>query len=255
VKAYIAHRLELGASRGTVSNELAWLRRTFRLAIETGDILTMPKFRMLQTNNARRGFFKHSEFLDVRAALPTWLQGVVTFAYITGWRVQSEILPLTIDRVDMDRGIVRLDVGTTKNGEGRQFIMTEELRFALEAQLASIKNLRSVGVFTHNVFHRPDGSAIKEFRTYWKRACEAAGVPGRLLHDFRRTAVRTMERAGVPRSVAMSMVGHKTEAIYRRYAIVDLQMQQEASLKMEAFARASADGPREATTGRATPFK
>ena len=29
-----------------------------------------------------------------------------------------------------------------------------------------------------------------------------------------------MERAGVSRSVAMKLTGHKTESIYRRYAIV-----------------------------------
>jgi cobalamin biosynthesis Mg chelatase CobN len=38
---------------------------------------------------------------------------------------------------------------------------------------------------------------------------------------MRRTAVRNLERAGVSRSVAMKLTGHKTEAVYRRYAIAD----------------------------------
>ena len=55
-----------------------------------------------------------------------------------------------------------------------------------------------------------------------------------IFHDFRRTAVRNLERAGVSRSVAMKMVGHKTEAIYRRYAIVSEADLREASRKLEA---------------------
>ncbi len=55
-------------------------------------------------------------------------------------------------------------------------------------------------------------------RFFAPETCARAGLAGRLVHDFRRTAVRNLERAGVPRSVAMKMVGHKTEAIYRRYA-------------------------------------
>ena len=86
-----------------------------------------------------------------------------------------------------------------------------------------------------------DGRPIRDFRWVWASACKNAGVPGRIPHDFRRTAVRNLERAGVPRSVAMAMVGHRTEAIYRRYAIAD-----EAMLK-EGAARLAALHAREAT--------
>ncbi len=74
---------------------------------------------------------------------------------------------------------------------------------------------------------------IKSFRRAWLTACEAAGLSGRIPHDFRRTAVRNLERAGVPRSTAMKMVGHKTESIYRRYAIVDEAMLKEGAAKLQ----------------------
>ena len=93
------------------------------------------------------------------------------------------------------------------------------------------------------VFVQPDGSRIKDFRWAWRKACKNAGVPGRLVHDFRGTAVRNLERAGVPRSAAMRMTGHKTEAVYRRYAITDSAMLQEAAVKLAAFHVADSNNP------------
>jgi integrase len=58
---------------------------------------------------------------------------------------------------------------------------------------------------------------------------------GRLFHDFRRTAVRNLERAGVSRSAAMKMTGHKTETVYSRYAIISESDLQEAAAKLTAL--------------------
>ena len=77
------------------------------------------------------------------------------------------------------------------------------------------------------------GVRIKSFRRAWVTACKKAGIPERVPHDFRRTAVRNLERAGVPRSTAMKMVGHRTESIYRRYAIVDEAMLKEGAGKLQ----------------------
>jgi len=61
---------------------------------------------------------------------------------------------------------------------------------------------------------------------------QAVKVPTMLTHDFRRTAVRNMERTGVPRSVATKLTGHRTEAVYRRYAIVSDSDLRDASAKL-----------------------
>jgi hypothetical protein len=42
-----------------------------------------------------------------------------------------------------------------------------------------------------------------------------------------------MERRGVPRSVATKLAGHRTEVVYRRYAIVSDTDLREASLRLD----------------------
>lgn len=69
------------------------------------------------------------------------------------------------------------------------------------------------------VFHK-EGSKIGDYRKAWKNACDAAHLPGKLFHALRRTAVGNLERADVPRSVAMKLTGHKVDSVSRRSAIV-----------------------------------
>jgi integrase len=80
-----------------------------------------------------------------------------------------------------------------------------------------------------------NGHQVGDFRKVWEPACARAGVPGLLFHDLRRSAVRNMERAGIPRKVAMEISGHRTESVYRRYDIVSKRDLMNAALKLERY--------------------
>lgn len=236
VRAYVEHRREEGAVAATINRELSVIRRAFRLAHRAGNILAIPHLEFLdESRNVRQGFLEPDDFRKVQAALAPVYADVVAFAYTTGWRVPSEVLPLTWPQVDLRRRLLRVEPGTTKAGEGRQFPITSALAKLLKRrQREAVKDCALV-------FHE-DGQPIhrRRFHKHWTAACAAAGLNGRIPHDMRRSAVRNLERLAVPRKVAMQMVGHRTESIYRRYHIVAESDIHAAGAKLDDFAHAEA---------------
>lgn len=220
VSAYYRERLQV-AKPATVRIERATLGRMFTLAFRAGKVSQRPYLPTIEVRNTRSGFFEEGQLRAVLEQLPTDYRIFVEFLHLTGWRL-GEAKGLTWRNVDFKAGTLRLDPGTTKNDEGRTFPFAAMPRLAelLHEQRDHTSALeRENGCLIPFVFHR-GGRCIGDFRVMWHRACARAGVPGRFVHDLRRTAVRNFERAGVSRSVAMKLSGHKTESIYRRYAIV-----------------------------------
>ncbi len=238
VDGYIVQRQEARAKSATIRRELGTLTKMLRLAYENGKLLRLPMLHKPKEGPPREGFFEFAQYEAVRRHLSEDLQVAVAIAYTFGWRTQSEILTLERRHVDLEAGTVRLDPGMTKNDDGRVVYLTPELRTALVGQLERVKALeRRLGrivpyVFPHRGKGRRAGQPRRDFRKAWATACTNAGVPGRYRHDFRRTAVRNMERRGVPRSVATKITGHKTESVYRRYAIVSDADLQEAARRL-----------------------
>lgn len=230
--AYAVRRLETGASPGEVNRELSLLKRMFTLAVDDGKLLTAPKIALLPEDNVRTGFFEREQFAGLRSHLTPAVQAVVTFAYITGWRIASEVLPLQWRNVDLEAGTVRLDPGTTKNGEGRVIFLTADLRTLLQGQKTLHDALKQKGVICPWVFHR-NGKRIRSIRQIWASAAKRAGCPGRIPHDLRRTAVRNLVRAGVPERVSMTITGHKTRSVFERYNIVSASDLEDAARRLD----------------------
>ena len=218
IREYIVRRQLEGLANGTINRELAALKRMFRLASQqTPPLVTSsPHMPHLQENNVRQGFFTEEEYKVLRAVLSDHLKIPFMIGHFTGMRM-GEITTLRWEQVDLVRGYIRLEPGTTKNNKGRTIPLVTELVEALwQWKQRTLHGYPSFPWVCHFRGKRLQRVPKKS----WDKACERVGLNGKLFHDLRRTAIRNMVRAGISERVAMAISGHRTRSVFDRYDIV-----------------------------------
>jgi integrase len=238
---YAAHRRQDDCTPDSIKFELDVARRALKLAQREGWISRVPEFPRIEHLHVRAGFFDAQEWAQVRKHLRPDFRDAADFAFLSGWR-EMEVLALNWSNVDEHAGVIKLDEGSTKSGAGRvlPFADYPQLAEVIERRRAVAKRLAAHAVispwvfcfaepleFRGRTYHAAGGPLFRPdrdrglptvLREEWSAACKAAGLPGRMFHDLRRSAARNFERAGIPRSVARRLGGW-SDKIYSRYAI------------------------------------
>jgi integrase len=190
-------------------------------------ISRIPKFpAKLDEPNPRSGFLTDEQYEKLlKHCKYQWLRALMAVADTFGFR-KGELLGLRVRQVDVKARTIHLLPGETKNDKGRTVVMTDEVYRSLS------ECVKGKGP-DDAVFTWANGSPVLDFKATWRKMCQSAGVTI-LLHDFRRTAVRNMVRAGVSENVSMKISGHRTRSVFDRYDISNETDLADAAKKLES---------------------
>jgi integrase len=232
--AYIEGLLEQHYARATVNRRTQLLGQAFKLGTRNKQLSVAPFIpRLSEVGNERQGFFEASDFEAVVANLPEHLRDLIRFGFLTGWRKGSI---KSLRWADVGDDVIYLRAENSKTRKPETMPIEGELQGIIERRRTAraVEAENGATRFAEHVFHH-DGQPIGDFRKAWATACKKAGCPGMLVHDLRRSAARSMIAAGVPQAVAMKITGHRTDSMFRRYAIVNEDQKREALAKTQQY--------------------
>lgn len=232
VEAYRLQRLRADGSMPrlqTVNNDHISLKHCLNVALRRRLLVSNPacKVPLPDPQNERDRVLSDVEWARLYEVAASHLRPIILLAYHLGQRL-GEIVNLTWDRVDLQRGFITLRAIDTKTKKPRQIPLTPAVRMAL-SDLSKVRRLH-----THHVFLYED-QPIKSIKKAFKTAKRLAGVTDFRFHDLRHCAATNLRRAGVDTATAMKIVGHKSERMWKRYNAIDEHDLASAASKLNAY--------------------
>ncbi|SRR5665213_779379 len=210
----------------TLNRDLACLKTLVRRALLNRKIDRNPIEGMkLFKEVPRDRVLTPKEYQKLLELCPEHFKPIVELAYYTAMR-KGEIFGLKWEQIDFQNGIITLVAEETKTHEKREIPIDERL-------MDILKRVPKTLGFPYLFSYR--GKKMKFARTGFRRVCAQAGLAGFHFHDLRHCAVTNMRKAGVPESVIMSVSGHKTNAVFRRYDQIDRSDRKEALERVRKF--------------------
>ncbi len=209
--------IELKAA--SLNRELACLRTVVRRAILNRQIDRNPiEGLKLFKETFRDRTLTPEEYQRLLAACAPHLKIIVQLAYDSAMR-KGEILGLKWEQINFREGVIILDAADTKTQEKREIPLDEKLVSLLQG-LPKVPGCPFV--FTYQK------RGLVTIMTAFKAACRRANIKDLHFHDLRHCSITNFRKAGVSDNTTMSISGHKTHDVFKRYDRIDRGDRQKA---------------------------
>jgi integrase len=138
------------------------------------------------------------------------LRAIVLVGVHAGLRIQAEALTLQWADVNLERGLLTVQVAHAKNGETRTVPLNSTL-------LAALRELREHARSPH-VFAKRNGTPLRSIRTAFINACTTAKLDDVTPHTLRHTFASRLAMAGVDLRTIQELGGWQKLEMVERYA-------------------------------------
>jgi len=226
IERYKKQRKELGREPRTINIELAGLRHMYNKAIEWKLISENPitGIKLLKQETKEIRVINEVEFQKLYDNSNESFRPALLFAYFTGCR-SSEIRNLQWKNVNLSDGSVLIT--NTKNKEERVVYLNDNLKYELkrifQPDTKFVFNYKKIPSFNKTTF-----------RKCWLYALKKSGIKHCVFHDLRHTFCSNMiVNVGVDFETVMSLTGHKSLSMLKRYTHTNKNAKKEAVKKLE----------------------